>query len=481
MPIVSRRKFLETSAATATASVLSPALAAMHGRKNVLFISVDDLTTTVIGCYGGPAKTPNIDHLAARGVRFGASYCQYPLCNPSRSSLMTGLAPDTTRVLDNNHRFDKNLPDAVTLPVLFRKNGYYTTRVGKIYHTGVPGDIGKDGFDEPSSWEYTYNPSGVDHTKEEPMITTYANRGLGAGPALYESSSPDDLMTDSLGADETIRLLKQNQHKPFFLAFGMYRPHVPWVVPKAYFEEYPLESIHVPVPDAEPLKNAPIAAYSSQPANFGYDDETARKWIRAYYASTTFMDKQLGRVLATLKELGLEKDTVVVFWADHGWCLGEHGQWQKNMLFEPSARVPFIMAGPGIAEGGVCSRTTEHLDIYPTLAELCNLKNTPASLQGTSVTALLKNPHAPRDKSAVTQFRHPYANKPAVDGYSIRDERYRYTAWSGGLTGEELYDYHTDPHELKNHANEPKMQEVKARLRAQLQGIVAGRGRTTPV
>jgi uncharacterized sulfatase len=473
---ISRRKFLGTGAAAATASVLPALAGAVHGRKNVLFISVDDLTTTVLGCYGGSAKSPNIDALAARGVRFGASYCQYPLCNPSRSSLMTGLSPDTTKIYNNNIRFDTHLPDAVTIPALFRRNGYYSARVGKIYHTGVPGEIGKDGFDEPSSWDYTFNPAGVDHTQEESSILNYTpNRPLGAGLALYESPAPDNKMTDSLGADEAIRLLRANADKPFFLALGLYRPHVAWVVPTAYYGQYPLEKFHPAAADPEPMKNAPLAAYSTQPPNFGLTGEEIKSCLRAYYASTTFMDKQVGRVFAALKDLGLENNTVVVFWGDHGWCLGEHGQWQKNMLFEPSAKVPFIMAGPGIYRGGVCHRTTEHLDIYPTLAEICGLEGAPANLHGVSVASLLKKPHAAWDKPAVTQFLHPYADKPSVQGYSIRTERYRYTVWSGGETGEELYDYNADPHEWHNLARDPAMQQIKSGLAQKMQTILCQR------
>jgi uncharacterized sulfatase len=474
---LSRRNFLGGGTAAAAVSLMPEALGATtHGRKNVLFISVDDLTSTVLGCYGGRARSPHIDQLGARGVRFDASYCQYPLCNPSRSSLLTGLAPDTTRVYNNAVRFDTHLPDAVTLPSLFRKNGYYTARVGKIYHTGVPGDIGKDGFDEPSSWDYRFNPSGVDHTQEEHLITDFTpKRGIGAGPCLHESSAPDNEMTDSLGADEAIRLLKANVRRPFFLAVGFYRPHVPWVVPAAYFDEYPLDAMQPAPPDPQPMKNAPSAAYSSQPPNFGYGDAEVRQWLRAYYASTTFMDKQVGRLLAALKELGLEQNTIVVFWADHGWCLGEHGQWQKNMLFEPVAKVPFIMAGAGIAKGKICRRTTEHLDIYPTLAEICGLSGAPSSLHGTSIAALLRSPETSWDKPAVTQFLRPYAAKPATQGYSIRTERYRYTVWSGGEMAEELYDYTSDPHEWNNLAHDPTLSQMKVHLAERLATIRAQR------
>ena len=433
-------------------------------------------------CYGNPVvNTPNIDHLAARGVRFHAAYCQYPLCNPSRSSMLNGIAPDTLKVYDNEARFRDTLPDTVTLPELFRKNGYHSMRVGKIFHAGVPGDIGRSGSDDPASWDTVYNPFGVDHTKEEKFVVNYSpQRGdnLGASLAFYESPSPDRLITDSLGADEAIRLMKTNTHRPFFLAYGLYRPHVPWVVPSAYFDKYPLDKIQVPPFRSGEMEMAPSAAYSTHPPNFGMTDLQIRKSIQAYYASTSFMDAQVGRVLSALKQSGLEQSTVVVFWGDHGWALGEHGQWQKNMLFEPVARIPMIIAGPDIAKGQVCYRTVEHLDLYPTLASLCDAEGTPAHLQGTSLQPLLNDPNAKWSRPAVTQLLRPLAKLPAVKGYSIRNERYRYTIWSGGEIGEELYDYQSDPTEQSNRAVDPTIQSTKAELRAQLETITAARGRT---
>lgn len=470
---LSRRQFLAAGGAAASSGLLPSALGARNARPNVLFIAVDDLTSTAVGCYGGRAQTPNLDALANRGTLFDRHYCQYPLCNPSRSSLLSGVAPDTTRVYNNSVRFRQHLPNAVTLPQAFRDNGYYTARVGKIFHAGVPGDIGADGFDDAASWDHAFNNAGVDHTQEEPFIVNYTpQRGPGANLAFFESPAADRLMTDSIGADEAIRQLHANRHRPFFIALGLYRPHVPWVVPSAYFDRYPLAMLQTQPLRAEEMALGQKAAYSTPTPNYGLDQAHCRKALQGYYASTTFMDVQVGRVLDALHRLGLVHNTIVVFWADHGWALGEHGQWQKNMLFEPVAKVPFIMAGPGIAAGARCLRTTEHLDIYPTLVKICGLQLAPSVLQGRSLDALLADAHADWSKPAVTQLLREYGHgRASVTGYSIRDERYRYTTWTGGETAEELYDYTVDPHEQRNLAAEPSMRQVKAALSKSLADI----------
>lgn len=497
MSVLSRRDFLKAGAAAAALSTV-PGADALSSRvtkgakhrapRNVLFIAVDDQNTS-LGCYGNrTVRSPHLDALAARGTLFNAAYCQYPLCSPSRTSLMTGLAPDTTKIYDIATHFRTTLPDVVSIPQLFHQNGYYTARVGKVYHTDVPGEIGLDGLDDPGNWDYKYNPRGVDHPDEEPLVTNFtpqltrhSKTGkvlLGSTISYYESESPDSAMTDSLGADEVIRLLREKRDKPFFLAYGLYRPHVPWIVPKAYFEKYPLESIQAKPFDPSELKIAPESAYWTHPPNFGMDELQCRKAVRAYYASTSFMDAQVGRVLAELKRLGLEENTIVVFWADHGWNLGEHGQWEKQSLFEPSARVPLIFAGPDITHGQVCHRTVEHLDVYPTLARLCGLDQVPTNLQGNSLHSLLHSAHAPWDTPAISQVTRPSSQNPDIFGYSIRNEKYRYTSWQGSEVGEELYDYQADPHEMKNLAADPSMQKIRSSMREQLAAITAKRGRT---
>jgi uncharacterized sulfatase len=451
--------------------------AAPPAKRNVLFIASDDLSNRM-RCYGNQiAHSPNFDRLAASGVRFDRSYCQYPLCNPSRSSLMTGMAPDTTRVSGNGTRFRDALPDVVTLPQLFQKNGYLVARVGKIYHYGNPGEIGTSGLDDPASWQEVVNPAGVDHTKEEPLVTCYTpdRHNLGATIAFHESQAKDDQHTDHMVADAVIGMMDKHRKEPWFLAAGFYKPHCPWIVPSKYFDLYPLDRIQAPPFDESEMKIAPEVAYFTRPANWDMTVPQRRDAIRAYYASMSFLDVQIGRLLDALDRLGLASNTTIVFWADHGYSLGEHGQWMKQTLFEPVARVPLLIGGAGVeARGKGCARTTEHLDVYPTVAELCGLQP-PAHLQGRSLMPLLKNPNAPWDKPAITQVQPP-AGK-GVRGYSMRTERYRYTFWNEGAAGEELYDYQKDPRELHNLAGDTAAASLKRQLRARLESITAVRGR----
>jgi uncharacterized sulfatase len=489
MADLTRRAFLHTAASAAVLSSISGGAASSPSRpKNVLFIGVDDQNTR-LRCYGNTVvQTPNLDAFASRGVRFASAYCQYPLCGPSRASLMTSLSPDVTKVYDLRTNFRTALPNAVTLGQLFRKNGYFSARVGKIYHQNVPTDIGTSGQDDPQTWDYIFNPNGVDHTQEEPDVTNYTPskvRGttpegeprIGSSICFYESGAPDEAMTDSLGADQVIRLLRQKRKQPFFLAYGLYRPHVPWIVPKAYFDRYPLEKIEAtPLVEGE-MRQAPAVAYTSHTTNLGMNSLECRKAIRAYYASSTFMDAQVGRVLRELRLLGLEDDTLVVFWADHGWSLGEHGQWQKQTVFESATHVPLILAGPGVAKGAVCGRTVEHLDIYPTLAELLALQHTPEKLHGKSLVPLLRDADAPWESAAVSQVVRR-AGPDETFGYSLRTERYRYTSWQGKQIGEELYDYDTDPRESRNIARDPRYKSIKGSLKSELARITESRGRS---
>lgn len=492
---INRRKFIEgvlsgvaatraTGLFGQTPSQSAPALTAptilkRKPRKNVLFIGVDDLATQ-LGCYGRPVHSPNLDRLAARGVRFDAAYCQFSLCCPSRSSLMTGLSPDITHVHDNQTHFRQALPNVITLGQLFRENGYFSARVGKIFHAGNPEEEGTDGLDDPMTWDWTYDPAGVDRYKEEPLITNFTpRRGLGSSIAFHRSKAQDDEITDAIGADHVIRLLKQPHEQPFFIAFGLYRPHVPWVVPEAYFNRYPISTIQ-PYPfDPSELTIAPPPAYWTHPTNFGMDIDQRKDAIQGYHAATTFMDAQVGRVLHELEASGLAENTLVVFWVDHGWQLGQHGQWMKQTLFEPATHVPMIFAGAGVASrGGVCRRPVENLDLYPTVAALCELEGIPTNLHGESLAPLLHNPAAEWSKPAITQVRRGKTEEHArIDGYSIRDERYRYTWWNEGRDGEELYDYRTDPSELKNLADDPAMKETKFRLHVALRATTLARGR----
>lgn len=444
--------------------------AASARKLNVLFIAVDDLNNH-LGCYGNSiVQSPNIDKLAASGVRFDRAYCQFPLCSPSRVSLMTGLRPDSTRIYDLQRNFRKatNIQNAVTMPQLLRSNGYYVTRVGKMFHYGVPGDIGTAGLDDPFSWDLAVFPRGRDRDEENKV--TNLNRGednpdrnrnpkrprptnqLGAALAWYESEGQDEEFTDSLVADESIRLLEESKDHPFFLGVGFYRPHVPWIVPKKYFDLYPLENISLPFnPPGDRDDIPPVALWVKKP-NYGRTDEELRQAIRAYYASTTYVDKQVGRVLDALDRLGLRDNTIVVLWGDHGWHLGEHGLWQKQSVFEESARVPLIVRVPGAKGNGRSSpRVVESLDIYPTVAEYTGVKP-PKNLAGKSLMPLLKNPEKNWDRPAYTQVRRGNTNDFFM-GYSVRTERWRYTEWDDGKRGRELYDHENDSREFTNLAS----------------------------
>jgi uncharacterized sulfatase len=461
----------------ATASIGSTA-----DKMNVLFIVSDDLTNNALGCYGGPVKTPNIDKLAGKGVRFDRAYCQFPLCNPSRASFLTGLRPDSTKVYENATQFRKNIPDAQALPQTFQKAGYYVARVGKLYHYGVPGQIGTDGLDDKPSWQHVVNPRGYDKDDEDKdLIFTLtpnlkgSNR-FGGTLSWLASEGADELQTDGKIAHEVTKLLEANKDKPFFLACGFFRPHTPYVAPKKYFEWYPTDKLTLAkVPDGHRAAGPAPAFGSSKPEQDTMTDDQRRLAIQAYYASTSFMDAQVGVVLDALDKLKLADKTIVVFISDHGYHLGEHGLWQKMSLFENSTRVPLVIHDPRAKGNGKASkRTVELVDLHATLAELCGL---PApKLDGPSLKPLLDDPDAKWDRPAITQVSRgtptttgqPIGKNPWFLGDSVRTERYRYTEWDGGKRGVQLFDYEKDPGELKNLAADPAYAEVVKDLKAML-------------
>ena len=456
------------AAAAACAAVLAAAGSASaqsSRRPNVLLIMADDLNND-LGAYGHPiVKTPNLDRLASRGVRFDRAYTQFPLCSPSRVSLLTGLRPDATRVHDLVTDFRKNLPGAVTLPQMFKRNGYVAARVGKIYHYGNPGQIGTSGLDDPASWDEFVNPRGIDKDEEGKLTNFTPARGIGSTLAYYPSPEPDEAHTDGKVALETIALLEKYKDRPFFIGAGFYRPHCPFIAPAKYFDLYPIDGIRAPA--AADTSAVPAPAWFTTPPHWGISEQAQRETIRAYYASISFLDANVGRLLDALDRLGLAKNTIVVFISDHGYHLGEQGQWMKQTLFERSARAPLIIAGPGVsAAGRATSRIVEFLDLYPTLAALADVRP-PDGLHGRSLAPLLKNPAAKWDHPAITQVRRPAV--PPFFGYSVRTERWRYTEWEGGKRGVELYDEIADPHELTNLAADPKHEKVRRDLQRLLQ------------
>jgi len=353
----------------------------------------------------------------------------------------------------------------VTLPQMFMKVGYFAARVGKIYHYGNPGDIGTSGLDDPASWNEFSNPAGRDHTTLELDIINYTpKRGLGSAMAfLADQTGEDEEHTDGKVANEAIRLLNAHKDKPFFLAVGFYKPHTPYVAPKKYWDPYPMEKITLPyvAPDFQRNALEPALASTKPWPYMGVTPEQARECKQAYYAAISFVDAQIGRVLDELDRLKLRDNTIIVFWSDHGYHLGEHGLWMKQSCYEEASRVPFIIAAPGQkAVGKASPRTVELLDMYPTLADLAGL-TPPPNLEGASVRPLLDNPSAPWTHAAYTQVQR--GNFP---GHSVRTERWRYTEWAGGEKGAELYDHETDPQEVNNLANDPKHAATVAEMKA---------------
>jgi len=448
-----------------------PVRGAEPKKPNVLFIVSDDMNNQ-LGCYGHPVvKSPNIDRLAARGVRFDRAYCQYPLCNPTRASLMTGLRPDTTGVNDNLAHFRTKLPDVLTLPELYRNNGYFVARIGKIYHYGVPNQIGTSGVDDPKSWEMIINPRGRDKDDEKLVRNLTPKRPLGSALAFLSADGTDEEQTDGKIATEAIRLMEQRTDRPFFLAVGFFRPHVPCVAPKKYFDMYKLDEMVVPRGMLNDRETKPAPALTVEPANYGLSEADCREMVRSYYASTTFMDAQVGRLLDALDRLKLSDNTIVIFWGDHGWLLGEHGLWQKHTLYEEAVRVPLICATPGMkAKGKGCPRLVEFVDIYPTLAELSGLEP-PKNLHGKSFRPLLDDPQQGWKAAAYSQVQRAEKDQKYM-GRSVRTERWRYTEWDEGKRGIELYDHDADPGEFHNLASDAKLAETVKQLKTLLAGGV---------
>lgn len=427
---------------------------------NVLYIVSDDLNVS-LGCYGNTVvKSPNIDKLAARGVRFDRAYCQFPLCNPSRSSFLTGRKPNATTVLNNAKVFRDSIPDTVTIGQFFQQQGYSVARVGKLFHYGVPTQIGTDGLDDKPSWQHVVNPKGHDKDVEDEIFTLVP--GQFGGTLSWFSDKSDKPQTDDIGATEAIKLLEQNKDKPFFLAVGFFRPHTPYVSPKKYFDMYPLASIPLP---AQPknLDGIPDFAITTKKEEAAMSDELKRQAIQAYYAATTFMDAQVGRVLDALDKLGLTDKTIIVFQSDHGYHLGERNMWQKQSLFEESIRVPLILAGPGVrTKGGVVKAPVELLDVYPTVADLAGFKaQTPKYLDGRTLRGAVNNPDAKVKGTAFSQVQR----QGGIAGLSIRTEKHHFISWNYGEGGEQLYDVVADPRESKNLVNEPASAQELQQMR----------------
>ena len=490
MPIHSRREFLGQLAAATVAATLpnmARAQATPKRKRNVLFLMSDDMRVE-LGCYGSMfhARTPNLDTLAGAGVRFDRNYCQFPLCNPSRASLLTGKNPTRTSVLGNRTDFRIAHPDWTTLPQLFKQNGYVTVRAGKIFHGGI---------DDAKSWAVTSDHGGptddgggprVGHTMVIPRVQIPMPDGeLPPLPADNARAAYSDRIVvldgngeghgDFLTAERTIANLRHYKDQPFFIACGFVKPHSPPTAPQRFFDWYDPDKIQL-TPDFAAWPTVPpgfpSAAIRKRNADLfigrGASRAEAQQVIRAYLASISWTDWNLGRVIAELDSLGLRDNTIVVFLADHGYQLGEKGKWSKaGSLFEMGTRVPLIIHSPGMAGNGhSCTRIVESLDLYTTIAELCGL-DVPTGNEGSSTTQLLANPTAEWDKPAFSIWSE---DGRTIHGTAVRTEKYRYAEYGpNGVNGAMLLDSLADPLEMTNLAEDPKYaslcNELSARTR----------------
>ena len=439
-------------------------------KLNVLFIIADDLNCD-LGSYGHPQViSPNIDRLAKNGTLFGNVHNQYPLCGPSRASFMTGMYTDQTQMTNNNVLLRTTVPDVITMGQRFRQQGYKSVRIGKIYHFDNPSSIGTSSADDIYTWDQTINPYGRDKI-EEYKINTLIPRQYGGTLSWLAADGTDEEQTDGIGATEAIEQLESfsKTGQNFFLAVGMYRPHTPFVAPKKYFDMYDRNSIEIPYSGSndEYLKTIPKIAASSIrwkkdqiELNLKSNKELAQEIKEAYFATTTFVDAQIGRILKKLKQTGLDKNTIVVFTSDHGYHLGEHGHWQKQTLFDNSTRVPLIFSGPGIESNvRIENSPVELIDIYPTLMDLTGIES-PDHVVGKSLKPVFENNNFKIRNSALTKWKN---------GYSIKTENFRLTKWGeNGELGYELYDHSKDKEELKNLVNDPNYSILLDSLKTQI-------------
>ena len=438
-------------------------------KLNVLLIVADDLNCD-LGAYGNlVVKTPNIDRLAKRGVLFENAHNQYPLCGPSRASFMTGIYTNQTKITRNNMNLRNSVPDVITLGQRFRQQGYQSVRIGKMFHYDNPSAIGTSGNDDIYSWDQTVNPYGRDKI-DEYKINTLKPRRYGGTLSWLAADGKDDEQTDGIAASEAIKKLDvfAKTETPFFLAVGFFRPHTPFVAPKKYFDFYDQEKIVIPEISSDYLATLPDPAVKSIRAKknqINLERELAQEIKEAYYATISFVDAQVGRILDQLEANGLDENTVVVFTSDHGYHMGEHGHWQKQTLFENSTRVPLIISAPNLDKKGEMSESpVELIDLYPTLMDLTNI-NTPEHVVGKSLKPIIKNVNASVRESALTRWRN---------GYSIKTKRYRLTKWgSNGELGYELYDHNNDKNELINLASNQNYNEVLDSLKLLIEQRIA--------
>ncbi len=427
-------------------------------RLNVLLIVADDMNCA-LGCYGNTTvRSPHLDRLAAAGVLFESAHCQHPLCAPSRASVLSLSVP--TR---------QNLTDWVMLPELFRRQGYYTAEVGKIFHTGPE-------HEDPRSWDYRLPEWGKTPRKEEVLREHSAPGPRNHTMAWQVLRTPDEKTPDGILARRAVELIHEchRRSQPFFIGVGFRRPHAPYAAPQRYFALY--DPKRIPLPSAATDPNLPAAAWYELENQPRLTEAEQRHYMAAYFACISFVDAQIGLLLDGLEELGLEDRTVVVFLSDNGYHIGEHGMWHKMTLFEESTRVPFIVRAPGAQGNGRRARgLVELVDLYATLAELCGVE-APSRQEGVSLVPLLNDPARPGKQAVYTivgrhEDKRLSHQRPAWYGRSVRTARWRYTEWDEGRRGRELYDRREDPGESRNLAQEPRHAATVREMRQLLQAV----------
>lgn len=465
-----RRHFLNLTARAAAAAAVMPFFSVGSARgaakRNVLFISIDDLRPE-LNCYGmSHIHSPNIDRLAQQGTLFKRAYCQQAVCNPSRASLMTALRPDTSRVWSLQTHFRDNVPDVVTIPQHFMNNGWHSQGMGKIYHTG------HGNRDDKFSWSVPHKtPRISNYLKEENLNIIRENRKKqkedksyrwSNGPPTEMMDVPDNAYRDGATTDVAIQTMREKKGEPFFLAVGFSKPHLPFCAPKKYWDLYDPKKITMP-DNPYPAKGSPdyalanfgeLRKYYGIPAEGPVSEEEAIRMIHGYYACVSYVDALVGKLLDELDALGLADNTSVVLWGDHGWKLGEHGSWCKHSNVELDTNAPLICSDPDLPKGQVSNALVEFVDIFPALCELSGL-DIPGHVEGDSFVPLMRNPNLPWKKAAFSQY--PRGNNRM--GYSMKTDQYRYTEWvtrddKREILARELYDHIKDPAENVNVAND---------------------------
>ncbi|MDB6075012.1 MAG: betC 3 [Verrucomicrobiaceae bacterium] len=432
-----------------TMALLFAVSATAADKPNVLFIAVDDLNHWVhyLG-RNAQSATPNIDKLAARGVRFSRSYCAAPVCNPSRAALMSGLRPGTTGVYENNNDWRTVLPEEQMLTSAFRKGGYVALGAGKIYH---------ESFARKSEWD-DYLAKSVRNPTPEPGLSDGVG-GIKFAPLDCKDEALDDWEITNYGIDQ----LGKTHDKPMFLTIGLHKPHMPWFVPKKYYDLFPLDKIELPPHSEHDLDDVPPEGIKmAKPQGDHAAMVASGRWkeaVQGYLAACAYTDMNIGRLMEAFDKSAYKDNTIIVFWGDHGWHLGEKEHWRKFTLWEEAARAPLIWIAPGLTKpNSLCERTVDFMSIYPTLVDLCALPTPARPLEGTSIKALLANPAAPWDKPAMTTY--------LFGNHGIRSEGWRYIHYKNG--GEELYNEAVDPYEWKNLADDDKYAAIKSELAKQL-------------